>query len=128
MKKLFYFGLIGIAIYEFLKVYFIMPMPKSQELNYLNLAYFLHIYRWAIRAVLAICILLGLKSVFSVPKWYQKADDTHASGVYQAVFIAYFAKAFCENTALRFFEQYLEASKAKAFAGETSSESIGKSG
>ena len=73
MKKLFYFGLIGIAIYEFLKVYFIMPMPKSQELNYLNLAYFLHIYRWAIRAVLAICILLGLKSVFSVPKWYQKA-------------------------------------------------------
>jgi hypothetical protein len=33
MKKLFYGGIIGIILYEIAKVYFIMPMPGSQQMN-----------------------------------------------------------------------------------------------
>lgn len=33
MKKLFYAGLIALGIFEVAKVYFIMPMPGSQEMN-----------------------------------------------------------------------------------------------
>ena len=42
--------------------------------------------------------------------------------------VAYFAQTFCQDSSLWFFEQHLEASKAKAFAGETKGKSSGKSG
>jgi hypothetical protein len=32
VKKIFYLGLAGLALFEFLKIYFIMPMPGSQRL------------------------------------------------------------------------------------------------
>lgn len=70
MKKLFYFGVIGLALFEFLKVYFIMPLPRSQEINALETAYFLHTYRWAFRILLGICIVIGAAQAFSAKrKW-----------------------------------------------------------
>ncbi len=66
MRKLFYVGVVGIALYEILKVYFIMPMPGSQEMNSIDLAYFLHIYRWYFRVCFAIMIVLGLQRAFQV--------------------------------------------------------------
>ena len=41
MKKLFYIGLIGLGLFEILKVYFIMPMPGSQQMESIDIAYFL---------------------------------------------------------------------------------------
>ena len=41
MKKLYYAGLLGLLVFEFLNVYFIMPMPGSQKMNTIDLAYFL---------------------------------------------------------------------------------------
>jgi len=70
MKKLFYFGLVGITLIEFFKVYFIMPFPGSQTINSLDLAYALHMYRWVIRGFFLLMILLGARDAFAVKrKW-----------------------------------------------------------
>jgi hypothetical protein len=59
MKALFYLGLLGLAAFEVLKVYFIMPMPGSQGIDSLGFAYFLHAYRWVFRAVFIAAIAVG---------------------------------------------------------------------
>ena len=48
-RTLFYLGMIGLAVFELAKVYFIMPMPGSQRIKSLNAAYALHTWRWAFR-------------------------------------------------------------------------------
>jgi len=70
MKKLFYTGLVGLALFEILNVYFIMPMPGSQQLNTIDLAYFLYSYRWFFRILFVLMILAGSFWAFSVKrKW-----------------------------------------------------------
>ena len=59
MKILFYGGLIGLALFEVLNVYFIMPMPGSQEMDSVEFAYFLHSYRWVFRIAFALMVLTG---------------------------------------------------------------------
>ncbi len=68
MKKLFYFGLLGLAAFEIAKVYFIMPMPGSQRMDSLQLAYFFHTWRWAFRAVFGLMIVAGAAEAFRVPR------------------------------------------------------------
>lgn len=69
MKKYFYIGLVGLALLEIARVYFIMPLPGSQKWDSLDLAYFLHSYRWAGRLLLGTMILFGVRSAFSSSKW-----------------------------------------------------------
>lgn len=70
MKKLFYFGIIGLTLFEILNVYFIMPMPGSQVNNTLDFAYFLYSYRWLFRIIFAALSIYGAISVFqSKSKW-----------------------------------------------------------
>ncbi|MBA4057042.1 MAG: hypothetical protein C0490_20170, partial [Marivirga sp.] len=70
MKKLFYIGVAGITLFEILKVYFIMPMPGSQEMNSLDVAYFLHTNRWYFRIVFAVLIIIGLPKALQIKhKW-----------------------------------------------------------
>ena len=70
MKKLFYFGLAGLAIFEILKVYFIMPMPGSQRMNSLDVAYFLHSFRWGFRILFMAMIVVGAFKAFRIRhKW-----------------------------------------------------------
>jgi hypothetical protein len=69
MKKVFYVGLIGLAIFEILNVYFIMPMPGSQRMNSLDLAYLLYSYRWFFRTVFGLMIVVGADSAFRSSKW-----------------------------------------------------------
>jgi|HubBroStandDraft_1064217.scaffolds.fasta_scaffold75063_2 uncharacterized protein DUF3179 len=64
MKRSFYAGLLGLALFEALKVYFIMPMPGSQGINSLGFAYFLHTYRWVFRAAFILAIAAGCRAVF----------------------------------------------------------------
>jgi hypothetical protein len=68
MKKLFYIGLLGFALFEILNVYFIMPMPGSQQLNTIDVAYFLYSYRWFFRIGFGLMIVAGSVSVFSIKK------------------------------------------------------------
>ena len=64
MKTTFYAGLILLGLFEILNVYFIMPMPGSQQMDSIDLAYFLYTYRWVFRGVFGIMILAGAPAVF----------------------------------------------------------------
>ncbi len=64
MTKLFYSGLAGLALFEVLKVYFIMPLPGSQRFESLDAAYFLHTHRWFFRIPLLLMIAGGSASAF----------------------------------------------------------------
>ncbi len=64
MKKLFYSGAIGLILFEIMNVYFIMPMPGSQELDSIHLAYFLYTWRWVIRMVLIAMVIVGITAAF----------------------------------------------------------------
>jgi len=66
MKKSFFGGLIGLAAFEILKVYFIMPMPGSQQMDSLAVAYFLHTWRWAFRIVCLAGIGAGARAAGQV--------------------------------------------------------------
>lgn len=66
MGKFFYIGLAGLVLFEILKVFFIMPLPGSQGLKQVDLAYLLHGYRWLFRAVLLALALSGLAAAFQI--------------------------------------------------------------
>lgn len=69
MKKLFWIGCIGLLLFEVANVYFIMPMPGSQQNNTIDLAYFLYSWRWFFRIFFAVLLVAGfLKSSFK-RKW-----------------------------------------------------------
>lgn len=68
MKKLFYIGLIGLGLFEMLNVYFIMPMPGSQRMNSIDLAYFLYTYRWYFRIVFVLMAFAGSFKAFQTDK------------------------------------------------------------
>jgi hypothetical protein len=57
MKKLLFFGLLFLALFEIANVYFIMPMPGSQEMNSIDVAYFLYTLRWVFRGLFGLMIL-----------------------------------------------------------------------
>ena len=57
--RIFWLGVVGLALLEIALVYFIMPMPGSQRMRSLELAYALYSWRWAGRAVLGALVLYG---------------------------------------------------------------------
>ncbi|MGZ8518516.1 MAG: DUF3179 domain-containing (seleno)protein [Chitinophagaceae bacterium] len=69
MKNFFWLGLIGLLVFEILNVYFIMPMPGSQEMNSVEGAYFLYKWRWVFRCLFALMILAGLFKSTWKRKW-----------------------------------------------------------
>jgi hypothetical protein len=70
MRTIFYSGLILLALFEVLNVYFIMPMPGSQQMDTVDVAYFLYSYRWFYRIGFLLLILAGAYSAFSIRrKW-----------------------------------------------------------
>src|SRR6187402_1050693 len=70
MKKLFYLGIVSCCVFEILNVYFIMPMPGSQQMNSIDVAYFLYSYRWFFRIFYILLIVAGLFNAFqSKRKW-----------------------------------------------------------
>ena len=50
MKWLFYLGIFLLILFEAANVYFIMPMPGSQQMDSLPLAYFLFSWRWTFQS------------------------------------------------------------------------------
>ena len=64
MKFLFWPGVIGLALLEVGLVYFIMPLPGSQRMRSIELAYALYTWRWIARATFALMIALGV-----TPAW-----------------------------------------------------------
>ena len=68
MKKLFWLGIIGLVLFEIANVYFIMPMPGSQQMNSIDLAYFLYTWRWVFRILFGLLIAVG----FLKSKWKKR--------------------------------------------------------
>lgn len=69
MKKLFYIGAFLLILFEIANVYFIMPLPGSQEARSIDLAYFLYSYRLIFRILFGLMILVGLVPSFKSSKW-----------------------------------------------------------
>ncbi|MFM2018077.1 MAG: hypothetical protein RL007_1733 [Bacteroidota bacterium] len=69
MRTLFYLALIVWIAFEILKSYLILPFPGSQQSDAVDLAWFLHHYRWVFRIVLLAGMLFGVKSAFAKRKW-----------------------------------------------------------
>ena len=65
----FVIGFFLLVIPEILKVYFIMPMPGSQAMDSIGLAYFLNKWRWAFRGLFGLMAMLGMKAAFSGTGW-----------------------------------------------------------
>jgi Protein of unknown function (DUF3179) len=65
LKKLFYLSLLGLFVFELLNVYFIMPLPGSQDMNSLAVAYFLYSWRWFFRILFCGMMVYG----FVKAKW-----------------------------------------------------------
>ncbi len=69
MQKLYYIGIAGLVFFEILNVYFIMPMPGSQEMRSIDVAYFLYSWRWVFRSIFGLLILSGILQAFRFQKW-----------------------------------------------------------
>ena len=84
MKRLFYVGALGLACFELANVYFIMPMPGSQRMRSIDVAYFLYTWRWAFRVGLGALALAGLWSAWRAPgrrRWLVPASLVLVTGV-----------------------------------------------
>jgi hypothetical protein len=68
MKKTFYFGVLLLILFEILNVFFIMPMPGSQEINSIEIAYFLYSWRWVFRIILGLMIAIGFLKLWNTPR------------------------------------------------------------
>ncbi|MBC7424203.1 MAG: DUF3179 domain-containing protein [Ferruginibacter sp.] len=69
MKKIFFTGIIGLLLFEVLNVYLIMPMPGSQQMDSIDVAYFLYRWRWAFRMLFGVMIVVGLLTSRFKKKW-----------------------------------------------------------
>jgi len=65
MRKLFWLGLFLLALFELLSVWLIMPMPGSQRIDSLGLAYGLHAWRLPLLLVFGLMIGAGVARVFA---------------------------------------------------------------
>jgi hypothetical protein len=69
MKKIFYLGFFGLLLFEILNVYLIMPLPGSQQMNSIDVAYFLYKWRWIFRVFFGLAMLIGLFKANWKRKW-----------------------------------------------------------
>ena len=67
MRKVFYVGAVLLVLFEIANVYFIMPMPGSQRMRSIDVAYFLYRWRWEFRLVFGALIVSGLWSASQAP-------------------------------------------------------------
>jgi hypothetical protein len=67
MKRLFYAGISLLVLFELANVYFIMPMPGSQRMASIDLAYRLYSWRWLFRAIFVVMIVASAVSAWRAP-------------------------------------------------------------
>ncbi len=84
MKRLFWVGVLGLIALEIALVYFIMPMPGSQRMRSIELAYQLYTWRWAGRVLFGAMILAGTRPAWNSTgfvKWLVPAALLTVAGV-----------------------------------------------
>ena len=60
LGSLFYIGLLLLVLFEAARVYLIMPLPGSQRMRSIELAYWLHSWRWSLRAAFGAVAAIGV--------------------------------------------------------------------
>lgn len=98
MKKLFYLGVLGLIIFEMLNVYFIMPMPGSQQMRSIDIAYFLYTWRWLFRGIFGAMIAFGVFPAFQQARWLTLLGIFLAAGICYAFNFKMAADAMFEET------------------------------
>ena len=69
MKKLFAVGVIGVIAFEIANVYFVMPLPGSQRMRSIDVAYLIYSMRWVARAAFGAAIVAGAPTVWRTVSW-----------------------------------------------------------
>ena len=69
LRVLFYVGALALAVADFLGVYFIMPLPGSQRLRSIALAYTLYAWRWPIRLLSGLVLIAGIPAALRESGW-----------------------------------------------------------
>jgi hypothetical protein len=69
MRILFALSVIALIILEIALVYFIMPLPGSQGMRSIEAAYFLHSWRWPLRAILWAMVLTAAWPAWRIAGW-----------------------------------------------------------
>lgn len=69
MKRLFLLAVLGLVVFEFAKVYFVMPLPYSQRVRSIDVAFALHTWRWPVRALLGATLLFAFLPSWRVQGW-----------------------------------------------------------
>lgn len=69
MRRLLALGALGLVLFEAANVYFIMPLPGSQRMRSLDMAYALYEARWIVRALCLLCIGAGLRDASQQRAW-----------------------------------------------------------
>ncbi|MEO7455679.1 MAG: DUF3179 domain-containing (seleno)protein [Gemmatimonadaceae bacterium] len=69
MRKLFYLAAVLLVLFELANVWFIMPLPFSQRMQSIDVAYQLHVLRWIIRGVLGAVMLATLSQAWQPRGW-----------------------------------------------------------
>ena len=64
LRLAFVLGVLGLAACEVMNVYFVMPLPGSQRIESLDLAYALYQARWTVRAACLALLLVGLSDAW----------------------------------------------------------------
>ncbi len=62
-------GVLGLVLFEFANVYFVMPLPYSQRVRSIDVAYLLYQWRWAVRATFGAFMVLGLLPAWRAAGW-----------------------------------------------------------
>jgi hypothetical protein len=65
MRTGFAFGLLLLAVFEIANVFFIMPMPGSQRMRSLEVAYLLYSWRWIVRGLAVAFIVVGARRAWA---------------------------------------------------------------
>ena len=108
-KAIFYLGILGLIIFECLRVYLIMPMPGSQRSNSIELAYFLGSNKNSIRLIGYLLIAYPLFSIFSSGNKKEKLFAIFATSLYLIIFYVFSFlmeadKMFYQPTKTYFFD------------------------
>lgn len=87
MKRLFWIGVLGLAMLEIALVYFIMPMPGSQRMRSIEFAHAMYTWRWIGRAAFGAMVLAGIAPAWRTSgrvKWLMPAALLAVAGIVYA--------------------------------------------
>jgi Protein of unknown function (DUF3179) len=68
-RWVFYGGIALLIVFELARVWFIMPLPGSQQMRSIDFAYTLHTWRWPVRFAIAALIVAGAWSAWRSIGW-----------------------------------------------------------